>query len=100
MWIVHPRGYDAEDRETPSSIYWSDRRPLGHWPETAFWEITPVVVPQANLTPRRSILGGVNQMLALADHLGNRRYFNAYAKYRSPISLAISGRLNQVATGQ
>jgi hypothetical protein len=37
-----------------------------------------VVVPQANLTPRRSILGGVNQMPALADHLGNRRYFNAY----------------------
>ena len=61
-----------------------DCRPLGHWPETAFWEITPVVVPQANLTPRRSILGGMNQMLALADHLGSRRYFNAYAP-RSPI---------------
>jgi len=41
-----------------------------------------VVVPQANLTPRRSILGGVNQMLALADHLGNRRYFNAYDRWR------------------
>src|SRR5262249_13719463 len=31
LWVmrsVHPRGYDAEDRETPSSIYWSDRRRL------------------------------------------------------------------------
>ena len=43
-----------------------------------------MVVPQANLTPSRSILGGVNQMLALADHLGNRRYFNAYVPTHAP----------------